>query len=81
MEDDSYEGFITSSMIGSFLKNISSPKQYVLNMISKDNPMLGNLINMAQNGNTKDLEKFARNFCNERNINFDTEFAAFMKKR
>jgi len=61
-------------------------KQYMLqgitpqNMLQKmniRNPILSNVINMAQKGDTKGVEKFARNVCNQRGLDFDTEFAKF----
>lgn len=55
-----------------------NPQQIVLNTMANNNPMLNNLIDMAQKGNTKGVEEFARNFCRERNIEFDTEFSKFM---
>lgn len=44
------------------------------------NPMMNNLIAMAQQGDAKGVEQFARNFCNERGIDYDTEFARFMSQ-
>lgn len=43
------------------------------------NPMVANLINMAQQGNSKGVEEFARNFYKERGKDFDKEFSEFMK--
>lgn len=54
------------------LKAIKNPKQFVLNMVGvNNNPMLQNLIQMAENGNKQGLENFARNMFNERGENFD----------
>lgn len=63
------------------LNNVINPKQYVMNMISNNNPMFSNLIDMAEKGNYKGVETFARNFCKERNVNFDEQFAEFMKRK
>lgn len=63
--------------IKSIMGNIS-PKQMVMNMIGNDNPMFNNLIQMAEKGDKQGLENFARNFCRERNIDFDNEFSKFM---
>lgn len=43
------------------------------------NPVVVNLINMAQQGNSKGVEEFARNFYKERGKDFDKEFGEFMK--
>ena len=50
----------------------------VLNLLQRNNnPMLQNLVNMAQQGNTKGVEEFARNYMKEQGRDFDTEFANF----
>lgn len=50
----------------------------VLNLLkNNNNPMLRNLINMAQQGNSKGVEDFARNYLKEQGRDFDTEFANF----
>lgn len=57
----------------------NNPQQLVMQMIEKNtNPMVGNLIKMAKEGNTKGVEEFARNVCKERGRNFDDEFSKFM---
>ena len=57
----------------------NNPQQLVMQMIEKNtNPMVGNLIKMAREGNTKGVEEFARNVCKERGKNFDDEFSKFM---
>lgn len=63
------------------IKGIQNPKQFVMNMIKQNqNPMIGNLMQMAQNGNSQQIEAFARNICKERSIDFDKEFANFMQQ-
>ena len=60
------------------LKGIKSPKEAVINMIkSNNNPMIKNLVEMAEKNDTKGLEQFARNFCKERNCDFEKEMANF----
>ena len=49
----------------------------IVSQISMKNPILGNVVNMAQNGNSKGVEDFARNLCKQRGINFDTEYQKF----
>lgn len=57
----------------------NNPKQMVMNMLGvNNNNMITSLIEMAQKGDSKSIENFARNFCNERGTNFDTEFSKFM---
>ena len=58
----------------------NNPQQLIMQMIEKNtNPMVGNLIKMAREGNTKGVEEFARNVCKERGRNFDDEFSKFMR--
>lgn len=64
-----------------FIKGIQNPKQFVMNIMGQNsNPVINNLMQMAQKGNAKEIETFARNFCRERNRDFDTEFADFMNQ-
>lgn len=61
------------------LKSIKSPKEAVINMVkSNDNPMLKNLVEMAENGDTKGVENFARNYMKSQGKDFDQEFNNFM---
>lgn len=59
----------------------TNPKQFLLEQImqSNSNPMINNLLAMAKNGDTKGVETFARNFMQERGVDFDKEFANFMQ--
>ena len=49
-------------------------------MQKNNNPMMNNLIQMAQRGDTKGVENFARNLCKEKGLDFDKEFTAFMSQ-
>jgi hypothetical protein len=56
-----------------------SPKDMAMNLIKQNNnPIFNNLIEMANKGDTKGLEQFARNIFKEQGKNFDTEFNNFM---
>ena len=62
------------------LKGIKNPKEAVINMIkSNNNPMLKNLVEMAEKGDTKSVENFARNMLKEQGRDFDSEMNSFMK--
>ena len=55
-----------------------NPQAIVMNMIKNNtNPILNNLIDMANKGDTKGVEEIARNICKEKNIDFDKEFTDF----
>lgn len=49
----------------------------ILSKMNINNPILNNIMNMAQNGDTKGVENFARNICKQRGLDFDTEFNKF----
>lgn len=56
-----------------------SPKDIAISMLKNNsNPMLSNLIDMANKGDTKGIEEFARNICKEKNIDFNKDFTDFM---
>lgn len=62
------------------LKSIKNPKEAVINMVkSNNNPMIKNLVEMAEKGQNDKIEEFARNLYREQNRNFDQEFGEFMK--
>ena len=60
-----------------------NPEQLMMGILqanAQSNPMYANLLQMAQQGRTSDIEAFARNIAKERGIDFDTEFAKFKKQ-
>ena len=62
------------------LKGIKSPKDAVINVIkTNNNPMVKNLVEMAEKGNSKGVEDFARNILKEQGRDFDAEMNEFMK--
>ena len=62
------------------IKNGQNPQQLVLSMLENQmggTPMGNNLLQMARNGQSDDIEKFARNLFESRGLNFDEEFNSF----
>ena len=63
-----------------FIKNYMlrglTPKG-IVKQIAGNNPILGNLINMAEKGDNQGVENFARNMLKERGLDFDKEFSTF----
>lgn len=56
-----------------------TPQQIVQNMPGvRSNPMVNNLIGMAQKGDKEGIENFARNMFKEQGRDFDAEFSQFM---
>lgn len=53
-------------------------KQIVMNMLkNNNNPIFSNLIDMAEKGDTKGVENFARNYYKEHGKDFDKEISNF----
>lgn len=51
---------------------IKNPKEFVNNYVKKNNnPILNNLIQMAQKNDVQGLENFARNLFNEQGQSYD----------
>lgn len=64
-----------------FIRGIKNPEQFIKGAINNNaNPMLGQLLKMAQSGNSKEIEAFARNIFKEKGRDFDTEFSDFIKQ-
>lgn len=62
------------------IKGGQNPQQLVMNILqqqSKNNPILGNAMNMLQNKNTSGLQMLARNLAQQRGLDFDKEFSNF----
>ena len=62
------------------IRNGQNPQQIVMNMLQErmsQTPMGQNLIVLAQNNQTAQIEQIARNICNQRDIDFDKEFNSF----
>ena len=51
--------------------------QGILSKLNINNPILNNVITMAQKGDTKGVENFARNICKQKGLDFDSEFGKF----
>lgn len=59
------------------------PEQITLNLLEsqmRGSPMGDNLIKLAKEGNTKEIEKIARNLAAQQGIDFDKEFNAFKQQ-
>lgn len=64
----------------SILKDIKNPKEAVLNAVKgNNNPMIKNIVEMAEKNDIKGLENFTRNIMKEQGRDFDSEVNEFMK--
>lgn len=62
-----------------YIKQQGNPKELLMNFMQQNNtnPMINNLIQKAKNGNTQEVEQFARNALKEQGRDFDKEFSQF----
>ena len=65
------------NMIKGMMGNMN-PKNMAMKMLSQNNnPIFKNLIDMANKGDTKGVENFARNYMKSQGKDFDQEFNNF----
>lgn len=64
------------------IKSGQNPQQLMLSILEGQarSPLETNLLNLAKQGKTKEIEQIARNLSAERGIDFDKEFEAFKQK-
>ena len=66
-------------MLQNFIMKGFSP-QKIVEQMAGSNPMMSNLIKMANAGDTDGVEKVARNMFKEKGRDFDKEFSEFKSK-
>lgn len=62
------------------IKNGQNPQQLMIQVLETQmggSPMRDNLLDLARRGDTAGMEKIARNFAQQRGVDFDKEFNAF----
>ena len=60
-----------------------NPQQLMMGILEASaatNPIYANLLTMAKEGRTADIEAFARNVAKEKGIDFDKEFSKFKRQ-
>ena len=65
------------------IKRGQNPQQLMISILegqASSNPIMGNLLQMAKENRTADIEQFARNLAREQGIDFDKEFSQFKKQ-
>ena len=63
------------------LKAIKNPKEYVMNQLGNiNNPILNNMVQLAEQGKTKEVETIARNICQTKGIDFDKDILPMLNK-
>ena len=57
-----------------------NPQEITMNIVKQrmgNTPIGQNLIKLAENNQTQEIEQIARNICQQRGVDFDKEFTAF----
>lgn len=60
-----------------------NPQQLLMGILESqaaESPVYANLLNMAKEGRTSEIEAFARNVAKEKGIDFDKEFSKFKRQ-
>lgn len=64
------------------IKNGQNPQQLMMSVLENqmgNTPMGANLLNLARNNQTSEIEKIARNIMRQRGLDYDKEFNAFKR--
>ena len=74
---------VDPKMLIQMIKQGSNPQQLMLSVLqgrAYNNPLGKNLLNLAQQGNTQEIEKIVRNLYSQQGgKNFDQDFEAFKR--
>lgn len=64
------------------IKQGQNPQQLLLSVLegsANTNPMSANLLSLAKQGNTQEMERIARNILSQRGLDYDVEFNALLR--
>lgn len=72
---------IQMNQIVDMIRRGQNPQQVMMNLLQniQSTPMGANLLNLARQNRTADIEQIARNIMKQQGRDFDTEFQAFRK--
>lgn len=65
------------------IRSGKNPEQLMISYLEsqlKGTPLGENLVTLAKNNNTAEIEKIARNICEQRGLNYDKEFNDFKQR-
>lgn len=65
------------------IKSGKNPEQLMLSYLEgqlQGTPFGENLMTLARNNDTAEIEKIARNLCAQKGLDYDTEFKAFKQR-
>lgn len=73
---------VNPQMIIQAIKSGQNPQQLMLNIMQNNmssTPFAANLLSLAKQGNSKEIERIARNIAQQRGIDYDKEFSNFVR--
>ena len=65
------------------IRSGKNPEQLMISYLEgqlKGTPLGENLVTLAKNNNTAEIEKIARNICEQRGLDYDKEFNDFKQR-
>lgn len=70
------------NQIKAMLQKDMTPQSVVTDFLMQgnNNPLLGQLVEMAQSNKKPNVETFARNLLKQKGLNYDEEFAKFLSQ-
>ena len=73
---------VNPMMLIQMIKQGQNPQQLLMNILSQNQnqPMYQNLLTLAKENKTGEIEKIARNMAKERGIDFDQAFNSFKQQ-
>lgn len=73
-------GQVNPMQLVQMIRQGKNPQQLMLSVLqtrAQNNPMMQNLLSLAQSGNTQGIQQVARNLARERGIDYDKSFSEF----
>lgn len=74
---------VNPAQLVQMIKNGMNPQQLMISILENqmaNTPMGANLLNLARNGQGKQIEQIARNIYQQQGRNFDEDFKAFKRQ-
>lgn len=75
--------YVDPAQLVQMIKMGQNPQQLMLSLLETqmgNTPLGANLLTLAKNGNTVEIERIVRNLAQQQGINYDTEFKAFKQR-
>ena len=74
---------VDPNMLIQMIRGGKNPQQLLMSILEgpmSNSPMGQNLLMLAKNNQTQDIERIARNYCQQQGKDFDKEFENFKKQ-